>query len=209
MYSALNEDYMFQEMKNRTEALLRPVHREDIAARRRTPLVAQGDAPCAMMTDVRMDRSRTESLVGRDGGARRPAPRCPGAEHTRMVLLSGDAGVGKTRLLTEALDRLAADGWRALVGHCLDFGETSMPYLPFAEMLAQVSAEVAPELVEQDLHPALGRLRHRAPADEPSEGLDRAEVFEAVRPRRGARRPRARSCSWSRTPTGPTPAPAT
>ena len=28
-----------------------------------------------------------------------------------MVLLSGDAGVGKTRLLTEALDRLAEQGW--------------------------------------------------------------------------------------------------
>jgi hypothetical protein len=33
MYSPLNEDYMFQEMKNRTESLLRPVHREDVAAR--------------------------------------------------------------------------------------------------------------------------------------------------------------------------------
>ena len=59
-----------------------------------------------------------------------------------MVLLSGDAGVGKTRLLTEALDALAEQGWHRLVGHCLDFGETSMPYLPFAEMLGQVSAEV-------------------------------------------------------------------
>ena len=32
MYSPLNEDYMFQEMKNRTDSLRRP-HREDIAAR--------------------------------------------------------------------------------------------------------------------------------------------------------------------------------
>ncbi len=53
-----------------------------------------------------------------------------------------------------------------------------MPYLPFAEMLGQVG-EVAPEL-DQELHPALARLRHRAPADEASEGLDRAEVFEAM-----------------------------
>ena len=125
-----------------------------------------------------------------------------GTEHTRMVLLSGDAGVGKTRLLTEALDRLTADGWRTLVGHCLDFGETSMPYLPFAEMLAQVG-EVAPELVEQDLHPALARLRHRAPADEPSEGLDRAEVFEAMYAlRRGPRRPRARRPGHRGRPLG-------
>ncbi len=132
-----------------------------------------------MMTDVRMDRSRTETLVGRDGELEVLLRSATGTEHTRMLLLSGDAGVGKTRLLTEALDRLTADGWRTLVGHCLDFGETSMPYLPFAEMLAQVG-EVAPELVEQDLHPALARLRHRAPADEPTEGLDRAEVFEAM-----------------------------
>ena len=55
-----------------------------------------------------------------------------------MVLLSGDAGVGKTRLLTEALGRLAEQGWHPLIGHCLDFGDTSMPYLPFAEMLGQV-----------------------------------------------------------------------
>ena len=32
MYSPLNEDYMFQEMKNRTDSLIRP-HRADIAAR--------------------------------------------------------------------------------------------------------------------------------------------------------------------------------
>jgi DNA-binding CsgD family transcriptional regulator/tetratricopeptide (TPR) repeat protein len=132
-----------------------------------------------MMTDVRMDRSRTGSIVGRDVELEVLLRSATGSDQTRMVLLSGDAGVGKTRLLTEALDRLGAEGWRALVGHCLDFGETSMPYLPFAEMIAQVG-EVAPELVENELHPALARLRHRAPAGDPSEGLDRAEVFEAM-----------------------------
>ncbi len=132
-----------------------------------------------MMTDVRIDRSRAGSIVGRDVELEVLLRSATGSDQTRMVLLSGDAGVGKTRLLTEAIDRLVAEGWRALVGHCLDFGETSMPYLPFAEMIAQVG-EVAPELVESELHPALARLRHRAPADEPSEGLDRAEVFEAM-----------------------------
>ena len=136
-----------------------------------------------MMTDVRLDRSRTEGLVGRDRELevllRAASGAGSGSDETRMVLVSGDAGVGKTRLLTEAIDRLGRDGWRALVGHCLDFGEATMPYLPFAEMLGQVG-EVAPELVERDLHPALSRLRHRASADEPTEGLDRAEVFEAM-----------------------------
>jgi DNA-binding CsgD family transcriptional regulator/tetratricopeptide (TPR) repeat protein len=132
-----------------------------------------------MMTDVRMDRSRTEGIVGRDAELEVLLRAATGPDESRMVLLSGDAGVGKTRLLTEALDRLTQDGWRSLVGHCLDFGETSMPYLPFAEMLGQVD-EVAPELAQRELHPALARLRHRAPAEDPSEGLARAEVFEAM-----------------------------
>jgi DNA-binding CsgD family transcriptional regulator/tetratricopeptide (TPR) repeat protein len=129
-----------------------------------------------MMTDVRMERSRTESIVGRAPELDALLRSAVGPEGTRMVLLSGDAGVGKTRLLTEALGRLEEQGWHPLVGHCLDFGDTSMPYLAFAEMLGQTEGST--------VHPALARLRHHpsadAPAEAPSEGLDRAEVFEAV-----------------------------
>lgn len=141
-----------------------------------------------MMTDVRMDRSRTESIVGRAPELDALLRSAASSEGTRMVLLSGDAGVGKTRLLTEALDHLKEQGWHALVGHCLDFGDTSMPYLAFAEMLGQVGdAGAGPTDGRADgstVHPALARLRHHAPvdapSDAPSEGLDRAEVFEAV-----------------------------
>jgi hypothetical protein len=38
------------------------------------------------------------------------------------VLLSGDAGVGKTRLLAELRENAQDAGYRVLVGHCLDFG---------------------------------------------------------------------------------------
>ncbi len=129
-----------------------------------------------MMADVRTDRGRTESIIGRE--AELSALLRDAGTDTRMVLLSGDAGVGKTRLVTEALDALAEQGWQRLVGHCLDFGESSMPYLPFAEMLDQVSAEIGEPLTS--LSSALGRLGHPAVAAEPSEGLDRVEVFEAV-----------------------------
>jgi DNA-binding NarL/FixJ family response regulator len=133
-----------------------------------------------MMTDVRMERARTESLVGREAelsALLRDAAR----DDIRMVLVSGDAGVGKTRVMTEALDRLKDEGWDCLVGHCLDFGEATMPYLPFAEVLAQVAAaqpEAAAHLAAT--HSALARLGRQSSADEPAETLDRAEVFEAV-----------------------------
>jgi len=134
-----------------------------------------------MMDAVRRERGRTEAIVGRERELEELLSAATSPEGTRMVLLSGDAGVGKTRLLTEALERLGDQGWRALVGHCLDFGETSMPYLPFAEMLAQLPDAVPGQPDEQlAAHPALSRLRRQVPAEEPAEGLDRADVFEAV-----------------------------
>jgi DNA-binding NarL/FixJ family response regulator/alkylhydroperoxidase/carboxymuconolactone decarboxylase family protein YurZ len=133
-----------------------------------------------MMTDVRMERARTESLVGREAELS-ALLRDAGRDGTRMVLVSGDAGVGKTRVLTEALDRLAGQGWTCLVGHCLDFGEASMPYLPIAEVLGQV-AQSQPELAAElaATHPAFARLGRQTGTDENAETLDRAEVFEAV-----------------------------
>ena len=133
-----------------------------------------------------MDRSRAESLIGRDPelAALLRAATAEAADLTRMVLLSGDAGVGKTRLVTEVLDRLGQQGWHRLVGHCLDFGETSMPYLPLTQMLGAITS-TSPELGQRLVaaHPALawlGQPSSGTTAGEPSEGLDRAEVFGAV-----------------------------
>lgn len=89
----------------------------------------------------------------------------------RVVLLSGDAGVGKTRLLRSLRDRALDEGWQVLAGHCLDFGDSALPYLPFSEVLGRLVAD-HPDLVAQVAgeHPALTRLlpgrRTRSAADE-------------------------------------------
>jgi DNA-binding CsgD family transcriptional regulator len=57
------------------------------------------------------------------------------------VLLAGDAGAGKTRLLEAFAARAAGDGVTVLRGHCVDYGAAGLPYLAFAEAVgAQASA---------------------------------------------------------------------
>jgi DNA-binding CsgD family transcriptional regulator/tetratricopeptide (TPR) repeat protein len=127
-------------------------------------------------------------LIGRDAelahlGARlgiRPA--APGNAH---VLLAGDAGVGKTRLLGAVRDEAAAHGWQVHTGYCLDFGDGAPPYLPFSEIIGGLAA-AEPELVAEvsTSHPALARLRPgRRMLDGTREGdttLDRGDLFAAV-----------------------------
>jgi DNA-binding CsgD family transcriptional regulator len=70
------------------------------------------------------------------------------------VLVSGDAGVGKTRLTDELTAMAREKDAVVLVGRCLDAGETGLPYLPFAEALGQ--APNRERVVQQ--HPPLARL---------------------------------------------------
>ena len=142
-------------------------------------------AATAMMDVV---ATHTSTLVGRDreldellawvrGGG--------GDAGLTGVLLAGDAGVGKTRLVTEARSRLVADGHRVVVGHCLDLGDTAPSYLPFSEVLGQLATEL-PDTVSAVAghHPALSRLQpgRRMLAAEGAEtvGVERADLFAAV-----------------------------
>src|SRR5262249_39292197 len=52
----------------------------------------------------------------------------------RLVLVTGDAGVGKTRLVAEGLARAAAQGMPSASGACLPLAE-ELPLLPGAEAL--------------------------------------------------------------------------
>ncbi|SEP09583.1 ATP-binding protein [Trujillonella endophytica] len=59
------------------------------------------------------------------------------------VLLAGDAGVGKTRLLDELAARATERGLRVLTGHCVDLGDVGLPYLPFVDLLRPLAADPA------------------------------------------------------------------
>ncbi|MCR6485892.1 AAA family ATPase [Amycolatopsis sp. OK19-0408] len=75
------------------------------------------------------------------------------------VLLSGDAGVGKTRLLTALGEHVEACGGLVLTGRCIDVREGGLPYLPFAEALAPLGSASDPAVAAAvRARPALGRL---------------------------------------------------
>lgn len=54
------------------------------------------------------------------------------------VLVGGEAGVGKTRLLEEFGRSATEAGARLLVGQCLELGEAGLPFAPFAAALRAV-----------------------------------------------------------------------
>src|SRR5829696_2267188 len=127
---------------------------------------------------------RAEELTRLTGAVERARTGRPAA-----VLLSGDAGVGKTRLLTELCHRARAAGATVLIGHCVDLGGVGLPYLPFAEALRELAAradggdDAAAEVLRA--RPALGRLITRAgqPLAATTPGDDdagRLQLFDAV-----------------------------
>jgi DNA-binding CsgD family transcriptional regulator/tetratricopeptide (TPR) repeat protein len=76
------------------------------------------------------------------------------------VLVSGDAGIGKTRLVGELAATARARGFLVLIGQCAELGE-SIPYLPLADALRDATRDpaTAPSLLEAlRARPVLGRL---------------------------------------------------
>ncbi|MFJ4580064.1 helix-turn-helix transcriptional regulator [Streptomyces echinatus] len=94
------------------------------------------------------------------------------------VLLAGDAGVGKTRLLDEVAGRAARAGTTVVSGHCVDLGDVGLPYLPFTEILGVLAADerFAAALAA---HPAVHRLLGSGP-DAAGDPDGRLRLFEDV-----------------------------
>jgi class 3 adenylate cyclase len=59
------------------------------------------------------------------------------------VLICGEAGAGKSRLVTEVAAAARDGGTRTLAGNCTVVGHTSLAFAPFAEVLRRVAQELA------------------------------------------------------------------
>jgi predicted ATPase len=94
------------------------------------------------------------------------------------VLLSGDAGVGKSRLIAELSAQARGSGALVLLGRCIETAGVELPYLPFTEIVGRLLAE-HPELAGR--HPGLLRLvPGGSGAERGGRELGQLQVFEAL-----------------------------
>lgn len=102
-----------------------------------------------------------------------------------FVLVGGDAGVGKTRLISHVAQVAEQAGASAVVVHCVDLGQVGIPYLPFTEALTQLKAGAAgpeaaaavAELVAE--RPALWRLLEPGGTGD-ADHDERLQLFEGI-----------------------------
>jgi DNA-binding CsgD family transcriptional regulator/tetratricopeptide (TPR) repeat protein len=87
-------------------------------------------------------------------------PRAAG-ERSRVALIAGEAGAGKSRLVREFSADAAADGALVLYGAC--DAEVRTPYRPFVEALDRLTRVIEPGELSEALGPSGGELTRLLP----------------------------------------------
>ncbi|MBL7256431.1 helix-turn-helix transcriptional regulator [Paractinoplanes lichenicola] len=132
------------------------------------------------MLDSMAAQAHSEVLVGREADLAVLRDALKRARHAEpsTVLVGGEAGVGKTRLVEEFCHSLTTDSVRVLAGQCLELGEEGLPFAPFAGALRELLRAEGPEVLgghERELARLLPELGP-PPEGEARRGL----LFEAV-----------------------------
>ena len=144
--------------------------------------------PRGMLTLEMSSRASSPVLVGRD---EQMAALAAASTEVRQggpsaVLLGGEAGVGKSRLIGEFGAVAARAGARVLTGGCLELGTDGLPFAPFTavlrdlvhEMGADAVAAMLPGRTTRGLARLLPELGEPDASSDPGEA--RARLFEEV-----------------------------
>ena len=111
----------------------------------------------AVPMPVALVRPGSFRFVGRQGEAEaiaRLGKEAAAGGEARVVFVAGEAGVGKTRLVSEVARQLHREGASVLFGRCDE--DLGVPYQPFAEALSEYTAAAAPEDLARQLGPLGG-----------------------------------------------------
>jgi DNA-binding NarL/FixJ family response regulator len=106
-----------------------------------------------------------------------------------IVLLIGDAGVGKTRLLAELTDEARRRGAQVLLGGCLEVGDVGLPYVPILAALRRFATNADDEQLLVAAAKGLPGLKRLLPelasettdATASESGLGQLQLFDAIR----------------------------
>ncbi|HWU31409.1 MAG TPA: AAA family ATPase [Marmoricola sp.] len=127
---------------------------------------------------------RRTPLIGRQAEieALRRAYRAVESGESRVVLLGGEAGVGKTRLLTDFLEEVGDAP--VLIGGCVELSQAAVPFLPLASALRAMARDRSDDemrsLISDGTAP-LTQLLPRLHGEDPAvSGPDPLKLFEAV-----------------------------
>ncbi|WP_274562257.1 ATP-binding protein [Streptomyces spiramyceticus] len=126
--------------------------------------------PCAMLSDVET-RSVSPVFVGRAGELAQLTHALARADagEPQALLVGGEAGVGKTRLVEEFFSAACESGAVVAVGGCVEIGADGLPFAPFSTALRalrrRLPDEVAAAAAGQEgelarLLPELGETTH-------------------------------------------------
>ncbi len=103
------------------------------------------------------------------------------------VFISGESGVGKTRLVTEFGREVRAGDGRFLVGGCVDVGGSELPYAPLFGALRSLVRDTEPRLLQElvgagggELGRLLPELQAGGATIEAVDPLAQARLFEAL-----------------------------
>jgi DNA-binding CsgD family transcriptional regulator/tetratricopeptide (TPR) repeat protein len=80
-----------------------------------------------------------------------------------LVLVGGEAGVGKSRLVSEVGARLRDGGWRILEGGSVALGDDGLPFGPIVEALRMLAREVDVDEIARAAGPSLPELARLVP----------------------------------------------
>jgi DNA-binding CsgD family transcriptional regulator/tetratricopeptide (TPR) repeat protein len=136
-------------------------------------------------------RNTSPVLVGREEqlATLETALGSSGKDGPSVVLIGGEAGVGKSRLVREFATRAQATGARVLTGGCVELGTDGVPFAPFIAMLRELVRDLGADGLAGLLPGGVTRdfarlLPEFGPADgdagHADEILARARLFEQM-----------------------------
>jgi transcriptional regulator with XRE-family HTH domain/dienelactone hydrolase len=120
-----------------------------------TPSPRASAAPTIPDHELLFERLRRSRLIGRADPQRRLIERLDRLNNGAggVVLVSGEPGIGKTRLLDETVAAARSRGVQVLIGRCHE-RDVAIPYMPIADALEAYARRCAPATWERLLQAA-------------------------------------------------------